>query len=195
MSAVRNILKVYRQALPSEVESGTRWYADAQASAQRISDTHGVPLRISVGVIAALSPNNKWVRNIKDADNMVSVFCWGGGVASCNPSTYKSMRDKAWSILEQMPKTDDGVVDILNGQKIVSFFHNIMGHDTCTIDGHAINIARGKRLGLTDQSVSVSKSGYKELQEAYSKAAKRVGLKAYEIQAVTWVAWKRIHNI
>ena len=126
---------------------------------------------------------------------MVSVFCWGGDVTQCSTSTYKSMRDKAWSILEQMPDTDDGVVEILNGQKIVSFFQNIMGHDTCTIDGHAINIARGKRLGLTDQTVSVSKSGYKELQEAYRKAAKRVGLKAYEIQAITWVAWKRIHNI
>jgi hypothetical protein len=105
------------------------------------------------------------------------------------------MRDKAWSILDWMPDTDGGVVSILNGQKIVSFFQNIMGHDTCTIDGHAINIARGKRLGLTDQAVSVSSVGYKELQEAYRKAGKRVGLRAYEIQAITWVAWKRIHNI
>jgi hypothetical protein len=195
MSAVRNILKVYRQALPSEVETGTRWYADAQSAAKSISDVHGVPLRISVGVISALSPNNKWVRNIRDAERMVSVFCWGGSVETCNPSTYKSMRDKAWSVLETMPKSDDGVMQILNGQKIVSFFQNIMGHDTCTIDGHAINIAKGKRDGLTEPSTSVSKSGYKELQEAYLKAGKRVGLKAYEIQAITWVAWKRIHNI
>lgn len=195
MSAVRNVLKVYRQALPSEVESGIRWYADAQSAAKCIADKHGVPLRISVGVISALSPNNKWVRNIRDADNMVSVFCWGGCVVHCNTSTYKSMRDKAWSILEAMPKSDEQVMQILNGQKIVSFFQNIMGHDTCTIDGHAINIARSKRLGLTEPVVSVSKSGYQELQEAYRRAGKRVGLKAYEMQAVTWVAWKRIHNI
>jgi hypothetical protein len=103
------------------------------------------------------------------------------------------MRDKAWSILDRMPDNDGGVVSILNGQKIVSFFQNIMGHDTCTIDGHAINIARGKRLGLT--GMSVSSVGYKELQGAYRKAGKRVGLRAYEIQAITWVAWKRIHNI
>jgi hypothetical protein len=195
MSAVRNVLRVYRQATPSEVQTGTRWYADAKADAQRISDKHGVPLRISVGVISALSPNNKWVRNVGDADRMVSVFCWGGCVVQCNPSTYTKMRDKAWSILEQMPECDDQVMRILNGQKIVSFFQNIMGHDTCTIDGHAINIARGKRLELTEPTVSVSKSGYQELQEAYRRAGKRVGLKAYEIQAVTWVAWKRIHNI
>jgi hypothetical protein len=195
MSAVRNILRVYRQALPTEVESGTLWYADARDGAQRIADKHGVPLRISVGVVAALSPNNKWVRNLGDADRMMSVFCWGGDASQCTPSTYTKMRDKAWSILDWMPDTDDGVVSILNGQKIVSFFQNIMGHDTCTIDGHAINIARGKRLGLTDQAVSVSRVGYKELQEAYRKAGKRVGLRAYEIQAITWVAWKRIHNI
>lgn len=186
---------MYRQATPSEVQTGTRWYADARTAALQVSDKHGVPLRISVGVISALSPNNRWVRNVRDADKMLSVFCWGGSVVQCSPSTYTKMRDKAWSILEQMPEYDEGVVRILNGQKIVSFFQNIMGHDTCTIDGHAVNIARGKRLGLTEPEVSVSKSGYRELQEAYRRAGKRVGLKAYEIQAVTWVAWKRIHNI
>jgi thermostable 8-oxoguanine DNA glycosylase len=77
----------------------------------------------------------------------------------------------------------------------MSFFKNIMGYDTVTIDGHAYNIARYKRVTLTDDDTNISKSVYLEMQEAYQRAAKRVGLKVYQLQAITWVVWKRIHNI
>lgn len=74
---VRNILKVYRQATEAEHKHGTTWYAKAQSHAQRIADKHVVPLRVVVGVIAALSPNNKWERNVTDADQMLSAFLRG----------------------------------------------------------------------------------------------------------------------
>lgn len=194
-TAVRNILKVYRQATTAEHKHGTTWYAEAQEYAQRIADKHVVPLRVVVGVIAALSPNNKWVRNVNDADQMLAAFLRGDPVDVCKPSTYTKMRDKAWLLIESMPEDDESVMQILNGQKIVSFFKNIMGYDTVTIDGHAYNIARGKRVTLTDNDTNINKSTYQDMQDAYTRAAKRVGLKVYELQAVTWVVWKRIHNI
>lgn len=192
---VRNILKVYRQATEQEIKRGTEWYAKAKAQAQDVANRHDVPLRVVVGVIAALSPNNKWERNVRDADNMLEVFLRGDPVEVCRPCTYTKMRDKAWSIISAMPETDDAVSSILNGQKIVSFFRNIMGHDTCTIDGHAYNIAKGKRVSLTDGETNMSLSTYLDMQAAYTRAAKRVKLKVYELQAITWVVWKRIHNI
>lgn len=192
---VRNILKVYRQATMDEYKRGTEWYDDAKAQAQAVSDQHGVSLHVVVGVIAALSPNNKWDRNLKDASNMIAVFLRGDPIDVCKPCTYTKMRDKAWSILEQMPEDDDGVMTILNGQKIVSFFCNIMGHDNCTIDGHAYNIAKGKRVTLTNNETGMGKAEYQRMQTAYYRAAKRIGLKVYELQAITWVVWKRIHNI
>lgn len=192
---VRNILKVYRQATDQEYRQGTEWYAKAKAQAQAVADKHDIPLRIVVGVIAALSPNNRWERNVSDANNLIDAFLRGDPVDVCKPSTYTKMRDKAWSVIEQMPENDTAVMRILNGQKIVSFFCNIMGHDNCTIDGHAYNIARGKRAGLTSDDTNISKSVYQEMQAAYYRAAKRVGLKVYELQAITWVVWKRIHNI
>jgi hypothetical protein len=192
---VRNILKVFRLATTGEVYNGTTWYGSAQYEATNIAYAHDLPLRIVVGVIAALSPNNKWERNISNASDMIAVFLGGGTVEMCKPSTYLTMRDKAWSILEQMPADDAAVIKVLNGQKITSFFRNIMGHDTCTVDGHAFNIANGKRIGLTEPEVNITKGQYKELQDAYKRAGKRVGLKAFEIQAITWVVWKRIHNI
>jgi hypothetical protein len=196
MSAeVRNILRVYRMATPQEQAQGGVWYAKAKTDAQAIANLHDVPLHIVVGVVAALSPNNRWERNIKDASNMIAIFLRGDPVNVCKPCTYTKMRDKAWSILEQIPDDEASVLKILNGQKIVSFFNNIMGHDNCTIDGHAYNIARGKRVTLTDAETGMGKAVYKDMQAAYYRAAKRVGLRVYELQAVTWVVWKRIHNI
>jgi len=192
---VRNILKVFRLATTGEVYNGTTWYGSAQYEATNIAYAHDLPLRIVVGVIAALSPNNKWERNVSNASDMIAVFLGGGTVEMCKPSTYLKMRDKAWLILEQMPATDAEVIEVLNGQKITSFFLNIMGINTCTVDGHAFNIANGKRIGLTEPEVNITKGQYKELQDAYKRAGKRVGLKAFEIQAITWVVWKRIHNI
>ena len=110
------------------------------------------------------------------------------------------MKRKAWSILEEMPD-HEGVITILNGQKIVSFYRNIMDlDDTCTVDGHAKNIYYGKRHGLTDDKSNVGKKEYKTISDAYVAAGKRArvngrALKAFEIQAITWVVWRRIHNI
>jgi len=193
---VRNILKVYHMATPEETARGLEWYTFANLHASMMSERHNLPMRIVVGVMAALSPNNKWTQNLKGAEAMLSCFLSGGSVVDCRPATYKRMRDKAWSILEAMPNDDAGVEAILRGQKITSFFRNIMGYDTCTVDGHALNITLGKRHGLKDnKEMAINKTRYLELQAAYQRAAKRVGLKVFELQAITWVVWKRIHNI
>ena len=75
-----------------------------------------------------------------------------------------------------------------------------MGDDTCTVDGHAKNIYYGKRHGLTDDKSNVGKKEYKTISDAYVEAGKRARvngrpLKAFEIQAITWVVWRRVHNI
>jgi hypothetical protein len=197
--SVDNILAVYRQATPNEKRDGVVWYAEALASCMNISNDTSVPLHIVVGVCAALSPNNKWDRNVQNARDLIVAFINGDYIDSVKVSTYHAMKRKAWGILEAMPD-HDGVIALLNGQKIVSFYRNIMGDDTCTIDGHARNIYYGERVGLTNDKSNVGKREYAEIQSAYVKAGKKVrlngrSLKAFEMQAITWVAWRRIHNI
>jgi hypothetical protein len=197
--SVDNILAVYRQATPDEKRDGVVWYAEALASCMNISNDTSVPLHIVVGVCAALSPNNKWDRNVQNARDLIVAFINGDYIDSVKVSTYHAMKRKAWGILEAMPD-HDGVIALLNGQKIVSFYRNIVGDDTCTIDGHARNIYYGERVGLTNDKSNVGKREYAEIQSAYVKAGKKVrlngrSLKAFEMQAITWVAWRRIHNI
>lgn len=197
--STENILFVYRLSTPQEKRDGIVWYAKALADCLWISEETEVPLHIVVGVCAALSPNNKWDRNIDNTLSLIRAFLNGDDVETVKVSTYHTMKRKAWSILELMPDQDE-VIKILNGQKIVSFFCNIMGEDTCTVDGHAKNIFYGERHGLTSDKSNIGKKEYATIQEAYVNAGKQVRfngrpLKAFEMQAITWVTWRRIHGI
>ena len=192
---VRNILKVYRRATPDDVANGLEWYDRAKRYASIISNLSGVNLNTVVGVMAALSPNNRWERNVKDTERMVWAWVKGEDLSDFKVSCYNTMKTKAWSILEDDLTDDTDILTRLNGQKIRSFYSNIRGLDEVTIDGHAYNIALGIRQGLTSDKTNMGKKLYREMQSAYVKAAKRVGVKPHELQAITWTTWKREHGI
>ena len=192
---IRNILKVYRRATPEDHANGLEWYDSAKRYASIISNLSGVNLNTVVGVMAALSPNNKWERNVKDTERMVWAWVKGEDMTDFKVSCYNTMKAKAWSILEDDLTEDEDILNRLNGQKIRSFYSNIRGLDEVTIDGHAYNIALGIRQGLTSDKTNMGKKVYRTMQVAYVKAAKRVGVKPHELQAITWTTWKREHNI
>ena len=195
MSYVTNINKVFKQATTEEIEHGLTWYQDAQDACQDMADTYELPLVIVVGVLAALSPTNEWGRNKKDTNKMLSVFTSGGYCEECAPSTYKPMRDKAWKILADGAEQDiDAVAKTLNGPKITDFSLCIMGQDVCVIDGHAWCIANADRRSMQEVP-SIGKKLRKELQTAYRKVGKRHGMTAFQMQAATWVTWKRLHKV
>lgn len=188
---VRNILKVYRRATSEDVANGLEWYDRAKRYASIISNLSGVNLNTVVGVMAALSPNNRWERNVKDTERMVWAWVKGEDLSDFKVSCYNTMKAKAWSILEDDLTDDTDILTRLNGQKIRSFYSNIRGLDEVTIDGHAYNIALGIRQGLTSDKTNMGKKLYRDMQSAYVKAAKRVGIKPHELQAITWTTWKR----
>ena len=195
MSYATNITKVLKQSTQAEFAHGLTWYADALKECQDMADCHRLPLAIVVGVVAALSPTNRWQRNLVDAHYMCKSFVNGGYVEDTAPCTYKTMRDKAWKILSDGVTQDaDDIAKTLNGPKITDFFWCIMGKDVCVIDGHAWCIANADRRTMQEVP-SIGKKLRKELQAAYSKAGKRHGMTAFEMQAATWVTWKRIHNV
>ena len=206
--AVKNIIAMRRKAKPEDVAHGIAWYAEAYEQCRIIADRFNLPIHIVIGVVAALSPNNRWEINIRNANDLICAFTTGSTMDDVSVCTYSTMKQKAWSILEQMPdryeENDTLIVDevktILNGKKIVCFYENIMGDDTCTIDGHARNIAYNERVNLTDNKTSIGVKEYANLQDAYRIAASRCRvngrrLKAYELQAITWVTWRKLHGI
>ena len=195
MITTKNIIAIYKLANPSEIKHGLTWYVNATKDCKEIAIKYDLPIHIVIGVVSALSPNNKWERNIVNADDLCKAFIDGQDMDSIKVSTYHKMKQKAWSILEQMPSYDE-TITILNGKKIVSFFRNISGDETdITIDGHARNIYYNDRQGLTTPNTNIRKLEYLDIQKAYLRASKKLGIKAYELQAITWLAWRRIHGI
>jgi len=189
-----NIVSVYNRSTPDEVREGKYWYSVAQQECLTIANQYSLPLHTVSGVTAALSPTNRWETNVQNSAEMCKIFVSGGDVTETRPSTYRTMRDKAWGILSDM-LPHDAVASRLNGRKISAFHQCIMGEDAVCIDGHAWCIAMDDRRPM--QSVpSIGKQDYKLLCDAYRIAAARVGLpKGYQMQAITWVTWRRIHNV
>ena len=191
---IYNITSVYRDADATQYNEGLLWYSDAQRAAYVIAEKYDIAVYIAVAVIAALSPNNKWSRNVTNADALIGAFIRGDGLLSVKVSTYHAMKRKAWDILAARPDYD-GAKAMLKGQKITSFFCDIMGEFNVTIDGHARNIAYGERVGLTDDRTNIGVREYRALQAAYQEAARRVGLMPYQLQAITWRVWRDRHGI
>ena len=201
--AVRNIIACRRRAKPQDVAAGIAWYAEAYEECRQIADEYtpyGISIHLAAGVVAALAPNNRWSTNVTNARDLIDAFVNGRDMDSVSVCTYGAMKRKAWQILYQIRPSHDSSKAILNGKKIVCFYENIMGEDTCTIDGHARNIAYNERVNLTNNKTNIGIKEYANLQEAYRQAAKRCTVngrrfKAYELQAVTWVTWRKQHGI
>jgi hypothetical protein len=86
---------------------------------------------------------------------------------------------------------------VLNGPKITSFFRCIMGSaDHVAVDRHALDVSRGYSVLHTNErlrSKFLSRKGNMEkVQREYRKAALLLGLDPSALQAVCWVAWRRI---
>ena len=195
MITTKHILAIYKLANPSEIKHGLNWYVNALTDCKKIANDLDLPIHIVIGVVSALSPNNKWERNIVNAKDLCTAFINGNDMDSIKVSTYHKMKQKAWHILETMPSYEE-TITILNGKKIVSFFRNISGDEQdITIDGHARNIYYNDRQGLTTPNTNIAKTEYADIQKAYLRASKKLGIKAYELQAITWVTWRRIHGI
>ena len=202
----REIVARFTLATTQEVQLGCDWYPSALKIAIRIATKYGLRVETVAGVIAALSPSNKWERNVYDAEALIKV--WRAGATRDevldpdNPiirvCTYLLQKTKAWDILT----TSDPVVDILKGVKTIEFFNCITNpalDDVC-IDGHAYSVWLGERVTLKDvpnlsgKIRHTIKQDYRdattfineELDEHYSPA---------DIQAITWVTHKRIHNV
>jgi hypothetical protein len=186
---IANIMACYRAADSVQVNEGLLWYDDAQKAAHDIALKYDIAVYLVVAVIAALSPNNKWSRNVINADALIGAFVNGDGIDAVKVSTYHKMKQKAWDILAARPDYETAKT-MLKGQKITSFFCDIMGEFNVTIDGHARNIAYDEKVGLTDDRTNIGVREYRALQAAYEEAARRLRLMPYQLQAITWRVWR-----
>lgn len=193
---VKNILATYQLATLTEQAGGRQWYLEARQIAVTLADRYGVTAAQAVGVLAALSPRNRWERNVQDADALISAYVAGGyeQAEAVKVCTFTSNKVKALRILEAGLETVPAALEILSGPKLREFASCIAGLPDCCIDGHAFCIWAGERTGLA-KVPAIGVKLRRQVKDDYQAAAEQLGVTAAECQAVTWVAWRRIHGV
>ena len=200
-AVTRNISGMLQLATQGDILAGVEWYARAHNLGVRLIHAYdGLTLGQAVGVIAALSPNNKWTRNCIDAEAMIKAWHMGADPLSVKVCTFNPNKAKAAAILALTAEDllTDTIAEILNGRKVVAFYRSIMGDpDAVCVDGHAYAVWIGERVPTT-QTPSIGVKLYADIARAYQLVAKRsydlcgTTLTPTQVQAVTWVTYRRL---
>ena len=164
-----NIRAFYDTASHDTIRAGHVWYPDALHIAHDISDAYGIRVIDAAGVIAALSPRIDWAINVRWAWRLVHEYVTHGTIASVSTN---ARRDAAIRVL------NGGSV---SGPKVTNFFRNIIGISSCiTVDAWAARAA-GLVTSLTDNV-------YADIEAAYIKVARELGIVPSTLQAIVWIA-------
>jgi hypothetical protein len=182
------ILEVWGQATDAEHADGRAWYPAAGHIADTVAElarAHGATFGDSdrsagAGIVAALSPQCSWDENITRALAFADGLGPIGGLAD---GVGKSTAIAAGA--------HPG--EVLGGRKVRSFWHNIIGHrHHVTVDRHAVAIVYGRPLDDREIKVLERCGAYTYIAAVYRAVARRLAVDPATLQAVTWLAWRRL---
>lgn len=205
-SRTTSILGTYFLSTEHERSHGRNWYNQAHTAALDMSRDRPLGVIATAGVIAALSPNNKWSRNLLDADSLISAFLERGAweASQVRVCTYDTNKSKALTILKLQSPTVEDVVSILHGRKVSAFFHCILGNQqSVCVDGHAYSIWAGEDIPTT-RAPKISQRLYEQISDDYRRASYLVNLTRLrheppitpaQLQAITWVTHRRLKGL
>lgn len=179
MTFAENIVACFDRATPAEFQDGMHWYPRAHEFARDLDSD----VWRAAGVIAALSAQKEWNLNMRLA---MRAYLTGTVIGNTGVQNGKAQR-----ILDGNHSPDE-ILSILNGEKTKQFATAIAQNgisDIAVIDRHAHDIAMG-RVFDNDKRV-IGKVLYRTMAEAYYQASIEAGISVAQIQAITWVTWKR----
>lgn len=188
--SVENVILWYLRATDAQVRFGLDWYFIANGEARAMA---GNRYMRAAGVIAALSPMNKWDNNLAKARLLwerAGIVEWSG---TSNGYGLSKNVEKAVRIYN-----GEDALDVLGGDKVRAFFLTICdpaGDHQPVIDRHAFDIAINTRTNDAARSVLQRKGEYARFSDIYRDAADIVGIGPSQLQAITWVTWREAHGI
>lgn len=189
----KNIIDVLNAADAFDINEGRLAYFRYNEVLKNLAEFYGVPFPDAVAAFAALSPNNDYLGNLRSTATLLKGFRAGVECDRIVATTYNGCKDRAFSYL-----AGTSFLGTVGGKKIRAFYRNILNPldpSAVTIDGHAVNIWRSRRVNLQKVAAKKFRWQYDRVAIDYFSAADRVKLLPNQVQAITWFAWKRIHNI
>ena len=183
-----HIEKLYLNAEFNSLSDGLSWYYKARMRCTGIAEKHGVSMNLVASVVAALSPRNRWTRNLVDAENIIDHVFNGADLKLC--ATYNTMRDKALKLCNvNLSHTDR--LKILNGRKIQSFYLNIIGDDSRVTVDSWISLAYSGKYKAVKKRKALTLGRYKTIEQDFLSLAKKYNRKSYQIQAICWLEFQK----
>lgn len=194
--SVRNVLDVYASATSEQRSEGLAWYSAAHTFALGLAERYGLSLVQAAGIIAVLSPQVSWDRNMVAADEICRT---GDAVAVLGASKAKALRILAGEDPAEVmgcPACKRGArKHVCSGKKVRSFFACIVDPDnpfSVCVDRHAFDIANGRVGGAALRKVLDRVGMYEQVADTYRHAARAADVSPASMQAITWVAWRAI---
>lgn len=182
---VKQIHAYYNLSTDQERVNGMNWYAKAYSDCAGLAHTYGLPVNTVVGIVAALSPRNKWERNMVDAEQ---VILHGEQATVC---TFHANKTKAVRMIN-----GEEPLDVLAGNKVRAFYNDILYHNTTPmvcVDSHAYAVATG--YGERIQVKVIPDDDYALVSDAYTGLSQALCIRPCQLQAITWLTYRRIHKI
>lgn len=180
--AAGNILATLDRAFDWEIEHGRLWYRQAHSLARLLAQVARSSVSQAAGVLAALSPLNRWEDNVSDAFGMAKY----GALSPCR--TTHPNRVKAALILQ-----GHEAGEVLSGRKVRAFWRNIADPWSAVevpVDRHVYRVAMGWHVAPRDAAPR-SDEEYSEVERAYGVAGAQAGLTAASTASVAWLIARR----
>ena len=96
----KNLRLWWNECTPAERAHGRTWYTEAQAYAQELAREFDCSTARAAQVISALSPNNVWERNKRDAHAVMQAVHEGVPASEVKCCTYGANKLKAYAIAQ-----------------------------------------------------------------------------------------------
>lgn len=187
----KNIIGIFEQANKHEYNSGLNWFGNAREIASNMAKDYNISLEKVAAIISILSPANNWQRNIIDADNVLNGWA-NGKTHEIVVTTYGRNKAKALKVLED---TNSNFTFPISSRyfKTLCFWDNIVdpNSDRVTVDRHAAKVYWGAKYA---GAIDVRGKKYTMIEGSYIKTAKHLGMLPHQLQAITWLTYKRLMN-
>ena len=190
--SLENLKRTFDQATPFDVTAGRAAYRKYNRIMHKLAEKcQATPRTAAAAVFAALSPNNDYHGNLRDAHNLLLACHRRLRLDEFKVSTYGHNKLKAWCIANGADP-----LELIRAKKTRNFFKNVSDpadKDPVTVDGHMINVWRGRRESL----VGLKSTGalYDQVADGIRGLADSVNFIPCELQAVLWLTWRRLHGI
>ena len=180
---VKDNLKFFFDIASDEDQiNGKFWYSKANEFTQRMAVKYGYTPETVASVLRALSPHNKWERNLIDTETVLKAYRNGLSADDVKVCTFDTNKHKAFNIAALNQSID------VSSRKTFAFLQNIayLNDKFVTIDRWHIRACFNRMI----QPKRLNDNLYDELQSITIELAKENNLTGYQYQAIVWESIK-----